>query len=295
MYMQTFTTPSQYFKTGLLANLPASCLVLILALVLSACQEVKIPGVYRIDIQQGNVITQAQLAKLESGMERRKVRFILGTPLVADAFNQNRWDYYYSFEPGNGERVQRIISVFFDDKGLKHIGGNVQAASGPIKVDERRDLLVKVPPGLNDESIFASLTPNFFANRKKTIDLAKLDQSTSQTNEGPKQEDFQAPEIEITESDRDFLKGLLQGYGKTEALTITPGSAASNTSEQVANPPTDSASEQTEANSEGLFSRWAKKLGLKDAEENQTPQIPDNSIETDATSTDLPAVESTDD
>jgi outer membrane protein assembly factor BamE len=293
--MQSFTSPVHYSETGFVSNSRTSCLVLILALVLSACGQVKIPWVYRIDIQQGNVITQAQLAKLESGMERRKVRFILGTPLVTDAFNLDRWDYYYSYEPGNGERVQRIISVFFDDKGLKRVGGNVLAASGPIIVDERRDLLVKVPPGLNDEGLFASLTPSFLANRKKTIDLAKLDQSTSQTTEGPKQEDFQAPEIEITESDRDFLKGLLQNYGRTGVLATNPGSTVSGTPDQVGNPPTVSDSEQTESSSEGLFSRWAKKLGLKDAEENQTPEVPDSSVEPDATGTKLPAVESTDD
>jgi len=156
---QIINASVMYGKNTSLAKWP---LGIILSLLLTGCQEVRIPGVYRIDIQQGNVITQEQLAKLESGMERRKVRFILGTPLVADAFNQDRWDYYYSFEPGNGEREQRIISVFFDKKGLIRVGGNVRAAKGPIKIAKKPDQLVTVPPGLNDDSYFCFTDAEFF-------------------------------------------------------------------------------------------------------------------------------------
>jgi len=246
----------------------------LLGLLLSGCQEIKIPGVYRIDIQQGNVITQAQLAKLEPGMERRKVRFILGTPLVADAFNQNRWDYYYSYEPGNGERVQRIISVYFDDKGLVRVGGDVRAASGPIKVEERRDELVKVPPGLNDESIFASLTPDFLSNRKKTIDLAKLEKSSKQNATAPEQQTTEIPEVNITDADRDFLKDLLKEYGKTDqpATAAIPVATAA----QKLAPDDDTTSKQSGEEGESLFSNWARKLGFKsdDKTADDNPQEP---------------------
>lgn|GEM_PF-103272 len=249
-------------------------LAVLLGLLLSGCQEIKIPGVYRIDIQQGNVITQAQLAKLEPGMERRKVRFILGTPLVADAFNQNRWDYYYSYEPGNGERVQRIISVYFDDKGLVRVGGDVRAASGPIKVEERRDELVKVPPGLNDESIFASLTPDFLSNRKKTIDLAKLEKSSKQNATAPEQQTTEIPEVNITDADRDFLKDLLKEYGKTDqpATAAIPVATAA----QKLAPDDDTTSKQSGEEGESLFSNWARKLGFKsdDKTADDNPQEP---------------------
>ncbi|NNJ83675.1 MAG: outer membrane protein assembly factor BamE [Gammaproteobacteria bacterium] len=87
--------------------------------------KVDMPWVYKIDIQQGNVVTQDMLDKLEPGMEKRKVRFILGTPLIVSAFDQNRWDYVYNFQPGGGEREQRRISLFFKDDKLEHIEGNI--------------------------------------------------------------------------------------------------------------------------------------------------------------------------
>ncbi|RKZ36171.1 MAG: outer membrane protein assembly factor BamE, partial [Gammaproteobacteria bacterium] len=81
------------------------------SLLLAACAQQTIPGVYRIDIQQGNVVTQDMLDRLETGMEKRKVRYLLGTPLIIDTFNSGRWDYLYSFQPGGGKRVQRRISL----------------------------------------------------------------------------------------------------------------------------------------------------------------------------------------
>lgn len=73
------------------------------------------PGVYKIDIQQGNVVTQDMIDQLRPGMTRRQVRFIMGNPLIQDTFHTNRWDYLYSIQPGGGERQQERISVFFNE------------------------------------------------------------------------------------------------------------------------------------------------------------------------------------
>lgn len=73
------------------------------------------PGVYKIDIQQGNVVTQDMIDQLRPGMTRRQVRFIMGNPLLQDTFNTNRWDYLYSLQPGGGQRQQERVSVFFND------------------------------------------------------------------------------------------------------------------------------------------------------------------------------------
>jgi len=73
------------------------------------------PGVYKIDIQQGNVVTQDMIDQLKPGMTRRQVRFIMGNPLLVDTFHANRWDYLYSIQPGGGERQQERMSVFFND------------------------------------------------------------------------------------------------------------------------------------------------------------------------------------
>ena len=73
------------------------------------------PGVYKIDIQQGNVVTQDMIDQLRPGMTRRQVRFIMGNPLIQDTFNTNRWDYLYTLQPGGGQRQQERMSVIFDD------------------------------------------------------------------------------------------------------------------------------------------------------------------------------------
>ncbi|GGM28456.1 outer membrane protein assembly factor BamE [Pseudomonas asuensis] len=73
------------------------------------------PGVYKIDIQQGNVVTQDMIDQLRPGMTRRQVRFIMGSPLITDTFHANRWDYLYSMQPGGGQRQQERVSLVFDD------------------------------------------------------------------------------------------------------------------------------------------------------------------------------------
>jgi outer membrane protein assembly factor BamE len=70
--------------------------------------------VYKIDIQQGNVVTQDMIDQLRPGMTRRQVRFIMGNPLITDTFHANRWDYLYSLQPGGGARQQERISLVFD-------------------------------------------------------------------------------------------------------------------------------------------------------------------------------------
>ncbi len=83
---------------------------------------------YRIDIRQGNHITQEMVTQLKPGMTRDQVRFILGTPLVADIFHAERWDYIYSFKPGRGEMQLRRFAVFFDGNKLARVAGDVVGA-----------------------------------------------------------------------------------------------------------------------------------------------------------------------
>ncbi|MEW6354552.1 MAG: outer membrane protein assembly factor BamE [Pseudomonadota bacterium] len=100
------------------------------SLILPACSSLHVPGVHRIDIQQGNVITQEMVDKLKPGMDKNQVRFALGTPTIVDVFHQERWDYVYSFQPGGGERQQRHLALFFDGDRLVRIEGDVQPGAG---------------------------------------------------------------------------------------------------------------------------------------------------------------------
>jgi outer membrane protein assembly factor BamE len=87
-----------------------------------------IPGLtpYRIEIQQGNYITQDMVSRLKAGMSRDQVRFILGTPLVADMFHADRWDYVFSRRRANSTDVERRrIAVYFEDGKLARIEGDV--------------------------------------------------------------------------------------------------------------------------------------------------------------------------
>jgi outer membrane protein assembly factor BamE len=96
---------------------------------LAGCTEVPtIPGFtpFRMEIQQGNFVDQEMVSRLKPGMSRDQVRFILGTPLVADVFHADRWDYVFSRRPQNGKQLeQRRLSVFFEDNKLKHLDGDV--------------------------------------------------------------------------------------------------------------------------------------------------------------------------
>jgi outer membrane protein assembly factor BamE len=82
---------------------------------------------YKIDIRQGNYVSQEMAAQLKPGQTKDQVRFILGTPLVADMFHADRWDYVYRFQPGHGEPQMRRMVVFFADGKLLRIGGDVVA------------------------------------------------------------------------------------------------------------------------------------------------------------------------
>lgn len=88
----------------------------------------RLPWVYRIEIQQGNVITQDDVNQLKVGISKRQVLFLLGTPMLADPFHADRWDYVYFFEPGSsaGEAEEKRVTLFFQDDKLTSITGDLQ-------------------------------------------------------------------------------------------------------------------------------------------------------------------------
>ncbi|HSG87942.1 MAG TPA: outer membrane protein assembly factor BamE [Pseudomonadales bacterium] len=83
-----------------------------------------VPGVYRATIQQGNVITQEMVDRLKPGMTQRQVRFILGEPILGNAFRDQRWDYVYTVQAGSRPRQQQRLTVWFDDVGLTRFEGD---------------------------------------------------------------------------------------------------------------------------------------------------------------------------
>lgn len=109
------------------------------------------PGVYKIDIQQGNVVTQDMIDQLRPGMTRRQVRFIMGNPLIQDTFNTNRWDYLYSLQPGGGQRQQERMSVIFNDND------QLASLSGDFMPGVSRDQ--EILGGSGDTTVTPGTTP----------------------------------------------------------------------------------------------------------------------------------------
>jgi outer membrane protein assembly factor BamE len=108
-----------------------ACLAFSSLLVLAGCSGTpEIPSIltpYRIDVRQGNHVTQEMVEQLKPGQSKEQVRFILGTPLIMDPFHAERWDYLYRFQPGHGKAEQRRISIFFSDEKLARISGDAMS------------------------------------------------------------------------------------------------------------------------------------------------------------------------
>ena len=101
--------------------------ILAATLLLTACGglgNMEFPGVYKISIPQGNIITQDMVDQLRPGMTRSQVQFVMGTPLIQDPFHQDRWDYLYSYQPGGGIRGQERVTIFFEDDVLSRVEGD---------------------------------------------------------------------------------------------------------------------------------------------------------------------------
>ena len=104
-------------------------LIALFAGICAGCSYIPtIPGTtpFKMEIQQGNFVTQEMISKLKPEMTREQVRFVLGTPLVADMFHADRWDYVYMRTPqGGGQPQRRRFALFFEDSRLKRVEGDV--------------------------------------------------------------------------------------------------------------------------------------------------------------------------
>lgn len=96
---------------------------LLMLLVLGGC-------VYRVDVQQGNLLDQKAIDAVQVGMTRSQVRFLLGTPVVDSTFHNDRWDYAYYFRKGRSRKPeQRWLIVWFDGDAVREIQKDVPIGS----------------------------------------------------------------------------------------------------------------------------------------------------------------------
>ena len=87
---------------------------------------------YHMPIQQGNYLDPGQVEQLQVGMTRPQVRFLLGTPMVPNGFDQDRWDYYYYVKVGRSWEPQtKRLSVWFKDDKVDHVDRSDLPAAAP--------------------------------------------------------------------------------------------------------------------------------------------------------------------
>jgi outer membrane protein assembly factor BamE len=105
-----------------------------------------LPFVYKMTVQQGNIITEEMVDQLQLGMNKSQVRYLLGTPLLADMFHTNRWDYTYTIRRGHSPMKTERLTLFFTDDALTRIDGYLQPNPDRIvAAEDEREVVIKVP------------------------------------------------------------------------------------------------------------------------------------------------------
>ena len=105
--------------------------LLVPTLALSGCSGIGFPGVYLINIDQGNIVDQEMVDQLKPEMTRRQVRFLLGTPIVEDTFNNDRWDYIRLVRRGNDTLLRKRLTVVFENDVLVDVEGDLAGENWP--------------------------------------------------------------------------------------------------------------------------------------------------------------------
>ncbi len=163
----------QAHRVGRLSTLPRSLVALAtagLALSLTACSsfDARSPETlfgliepYKVDVVQGNVVTQEMMAMIQPGVGRMQVRDILGTPLLADPFHADRWDYAFSIRRQGVPDQLRHITIFFKNDAVERYTADplpterefVASIDKPLPGDR------KAPQNLSEAEIQALPTP----------------------------------------------------------------------------------------------------------------------------------------
>lgn len=124
-------------------------LVLLVPLVASLCVACSLPRVYKLSVQQGNVITQEMIDGLKPGMTREQVAYVMGEPVVRNPFDESRWDYVYTLRvPGYLDETVKM-SLFFEDDALTHFSGDFK----PTELDEADEAAPTLEPEPDEQPL----------------------------------------------------------------------------------------------------------------------------------------------
>mgnify|MGYP003572902725 FL=1 len=113
-----------------------------------------LPFVYKMTVQQGNIVTEEMVDRLEPGMTKNQVRYLLGTPMLVDTFHTDRWDYTYTIRRGHKEMEVKRLAVFFQDDALTKVEGYIRPNPERAAAREPEAMLVEVPDWDGDVGIF---------------------------------------------------------------------------------------------------------------------------------------------
>lgn len=137
-------------------------LFITLCLTLTACSSIieNLPGVYSLDIQQGNIINQKMIDQLKPKMTKRQVLYVMGSSMLVDVFHQKRWDYLYSEQLDGEPRKQKRLSLFFEDDILSSMQGDFRPNKNKItsKTDETT---IDIPPRDLEKTLWEKITGIF--------------------------------------------------------------------------------------------------------------------------------------
>ena len=239
-----------------------ACAALVLALCVTACGVTEripkldeIPLTHRIDIQQGNVITQEMLAQLRPGMDKKQVRFIMGTPMVQDTFHAERWDYLYTFKEGRSQPERRLITLYFDEDKLAHVAGDIVAAEGRIDINLRQDKIVEVPKA-KERGLVNRVRSRLFSDDEEEIGEDEVDEALDEAEEETDSDLADSPGEETAEPPS------LSDDEVAEESALSSEDIVSENEEAISEP------EQTTEKKEekGVFGRFLDRFGFGDKE-----------------------------
>ena len=100
----------------------ALAVALALATIVTSCA---LPRVYKVTVQQGNVITQQMVDSLKPGMTQEQVAYVMGEPVIKNPFSRDRWDYVYTLRVPGVVNDHMKMSLFFTDGLLSHFVGDL--------------------------------------------------------------------------------------------------------------------------------------------------------------------------
>ncbi|MCX7098177.1 MAG: outer membrane protein assembly factor BamE [Methylococcales bacterium] len=134
-------------------------LSLLTSLPLVSCSTIldHLPGVYTVAVQQGNIIEQSMVDQLRPNMNKRQVLYIMGSPMLNDVFHTNRWEYLYSDKPSGEDRVQKQLTLVFENDQIVAIQGDFRPSVVPV-AKPSVDVTVEVPKRDLEKTLWEKIT-----------------------------------------------------------------------------------------------------------------------------------------